>query len=261
MMRALNTAASGMAAQQTSVDVIAHNLANVNTTGFRKNRAEFEDLIYQNIRTPGGTTGEGQTLPTGIQIGEGVRLVSTTQMHMQGSLLQTGNSLDIAIEGAGFFKIQRPGGEIAYTRAGNFKLDAEGRLVTVDGYEIDPSLSIPTNATSLTVSPDGTVSVTVPDSSATQEVGEIQLANFVNPAGLLAIGRTLYSPTDASGEAIEAEPGTEGLGTLAQGFLEASNVDVVNEMIDLIASQRAYEVNQRVITAADEMLRRVTERL
>ena len=261
MMRALNTAASGMSAQQTAVDVIAHNLANVNTTGFRKNRAEFEDLIYQNIRTPGGTTGEGLKLPTGIQIGEGVRLVSTTQIHMQGSLLQTGNSLDLAIEGAGFFKITRPGGEIAYTRAGNFKLDADARLVTVDGYEIDPPISIPTNATSLTVSPDGTVSVTVPDSTATQEVGKIQLANFLNPAGLLAIGRTLYTPTDASGEAIEADPGTEGLGTIAQGFLEASNVDVVNEMIDLIASQRAYEVNQRVITTADEMLQRVTERL
>jgi flagellar basal-body rod protein FlgG len=261
MMRALNTAASGMAAQQTSVDVIAHNLANVNTTGFRKNRAEFEDLIYQNIRTPGGTTGEGLKLPTGIQIGEGVRVVSTTQMHMQGSLLQTGNSLDIAIEGAGFFKIQRPGGEIAYTRAGNFKLDPEGRLVTVDGYEIDPSISIPTNATSLNISPNGTISVTTPGTTATQDVGEITLANFVNPSGLLAIGRTMFSATDASGEAIEAEPGTEGVGTLAQGFLEASNVEVVNEMIDLIASQRAYEVNQRVITAADEMLRRVTERM
>lgn len=261
MMRALNTAASGMAAQQTSVDVIAHNLANVNTTGFRKERAEFEDLIYQTVRSPGGTTGEGQVLPTGIQIGEGVRVVSTTQMHIQGSLLQTGSSFDVAIEGSGFFKVQRPGGEIAYTRAGNFKLDPEGRLVTVDGYEIDPSISLPTDATSVTISPNGTVSVTTPGTTATQDVGQITLANFVNPAGLLAIGRTMFSPSDASGEAIEAAPGTEGVGTLAQGFLEASNVEVVNEMIDLIASQRAYEVNQRVITAADEMLRRVTERM
>lgn len=261
MMRALNTAASGMAAQQTSVDVIAHNLANVNTTGFRKNRAEFEDLIYQTIRSPGGTTGEGQKLPTGIQIGQGVRVVSTTQMHMQGSLLQTANAMDIAIEGAGFFKIIRPGGEEAYTRAGNFKVDPEGKIVTVDGYELDPSITLPTNATSVTISPNGTVSVTTPGSTATQDVGQITLSNFVNPAGLLALGRTMFSPTDASGEAIDATPGTEGVGTLSQGFLEASNVEVVNEMIDLIASQRAYEVNQRVITAADEMLRRVTERM
>jgi flagellar basal-body rod protein FlgG len=261
MMRSLNTAASGMAAQQTAVDVIAHNLANVNTTGFRKQRAEFEDLIYQTIRTPGGTTGEGQRLPTGIQIGEGVRLVSTTQMHNQGSLLQTYSSLDVAIEGNGFFQITRPGGEIAYTRAGNFRVDAEGRMVTVDGYEVEPAITIPTNATSVTISPNGMISVQTPGSTATQDVGQITLATFVNPAGLLAIGRTMYTPTDASGEAVVGQPGTEGLGTLASGFLEASNVEVVNEMIDLIASQRAYEVNQRVITTADEMLRRVTERM
>ncbi|HKU44781.1 MAG TPA: flagellar basal-body rod protein FlgG [Polyangiales bacterium] len=260
MMRALNTAASGMAAQQTSVDVIAHNLANVNTTGFRKQRAEFEDLIYQTIRTPGGTTGEGQKLPTGIQIGEGVRLVSTTQMHMQGSLLQTGSSLDLAIEGDGFFQVQRPGGEIAYTRAGNFRVDAEGRLVTVDGFEVEPAITIPQNSTSVSISPNGTVSVTTPGQNASQDVGQLTIAGFVNPAGLLAVGRTMFTPTDASGEAIVGQPGTEGLGTLASGFLEGSNVEVVNEMIDLIASQRAYEVNQRVITAADEMLRRVTDR-
>jgi flagellar basal-body rod protein FlgG len=261
MMRSLNTAASGMAAQQTAVDVIAHNLANVNTTGFRKQRAEFEDLIYQTIRTPGGTTGEGQKLPTGIQIGEGVRLVSTTQMHNQGSLLQTYSSLDCAIEGNGFFQIQRPGGEIAYTRAGNFRMDAEGRLVTVDGYEVEPAITIPTNATSVTISPNGMISVTTPGTNSTQDVGQLTLASFVNPAGLLAIGRTMFAPTDASGEALVGQPGEEGLGTVASGFLEASNVEVVNEMIDLIASQRAYEVNQRVITTADEMLRRVTERM
>ncbi|HKP62486.1 MAG TPA: flagellar basal-body rod protein FlgG [Polyangiales bacterium] len=260
MMRALNTAASGMAAQQTSVDVIAHNMANVNTTGFRKQRAEFEDLIYQTIRTPGGTTGEGQKLPTGIQIGEGVRIVSTTQMHMQGSLLQTGSNLDLAIEGDGFFQITKPGGEIAYTRAGNFRVDAEGRLVTVDGYEVEPAITIPTDATSVSISPNGTVSVTTPGQNSTQDVGELTIAGFVNPAGLLAVGRTMFMPTDASGEAIVGKPGEDGLGTLASGFLEASNVEVVNEMIDLIASQRAYEINQRVITAADEMLRRVTER-
>ena len=261
MMRALNTAASGMAAQQTNVDVIAHNLANVNTTGFRKQRAEFEDLIYQTIRTPGGTTGEGQKLPTGIQIGQGVRLVSTTQMHHQGSLLQTTSTLDVAVEGDGFFQITRPGGQIAYTRAGNFRVDAEGRLVTVDGYAVEPAISIPTNATFVTISPNGLISVQTSGETATQDVGQLTLANFVNPAGLLAIGRTMFVPTDASGEAIAGQPGTEGLGTLASGFLEASNVEVVTEMIDLIASQRAYELNQRVITTADEMLQRVTDRM
>lgn len=261
MMRALNTAASGMAAQQTNVDVIAHNLANVNTTGFRKQRAEFEDLIYQTIRTPGGTTGEGQKLPTGIQIGEGVRVVSTTQMHHQGSLLQTESTLDVAVEGDGFFQITRPGGQIAYTRSGNFRVDAEGRLVTVDGYQVEPAISIPTNATNVTISPNGMISVTVAGQTATQDVGQLTLASFVNPSGLLAIGRTMFVPTDASGEAIVGQPGLEGLGTLASGFLEASNVEVVQEMIDLIASQRAYEVNQRVITTSDEMLQRVTDRL
>lgn len=260
MMRALNTAATGMAAQQTNVDVIANNLANVNTTGFRKSRAEFEDLIYQTYRTPGGTVGDNQRLPTGIQLGEGVRTVSTTQIHMQGSLLQTGNSLDVAIEGSGYFQIMRPGGQLAYTRSGDFKSDAEGRLMTVDGYMVEPSIVIPTNATSITVSATGQVSVTLPDQTATQEVGQLQLANFVNPAGLSPIGRSLFVQTDASGQPIVANPGLDGTGTLQQGYLEASNVEVVNEMIDLIASQRAYEVNQKVITTADEMLRRVTER-
>jgi flagellar basal-body rod protein FlgG len=261
MMRALNTAASGMAAQQTNVDVIAHNLANVNTTGFRKQRAEFEDLIYQTIRTPGGTTGEGQKLPTGIQIGEGVRVVSTTEMHHQGSLIQTESTLDLAVEGDGFFQITRPGGQLAYTRSGNFRVDAEGRLVTVDGYQVDPAISIPTNATAVTISPNGMVSVTTSGQNATQDVGQLTLANFVNPSGLLAIGRTMFTPTDASGEPLIGQPGTEGLGTLASGFLEASNVEVVQEMVDLIASQRAYDVNQKVITTADEMLQRVTDRM
>jgi flagellar basal-body rod protein FlgG len=260
MMRALNTAATGMAAQQTNVDVIAHNLANVNTTGFRRMRAEFQDLIYQTIRTPGGSVGDGQRMPTGIQIGEGVRTVSTTEIQEQGAMLQNGGSWDIAIEGAGFFQVTQPGGQIAYTRAGDFKLDPDGRLVTTDGYLVDPAITIPTNATSVTVSPSGMISVTLPNQTATQEVGQMQLANFVNPAGLLAIGRTSFVPTDASGQPIVGQPGQEGMGTLAQGFLEASNVEVVTEMVDLIAAQRAYEINQRVITTADEMLQRVTQR-
>jgi flagellar basal-body rod protein FlgG len=260
MMRALNTAATGMQAQQTNVDVIAHNLANVNTTGFRRERAEFEDLIYQTVRTPGGTLGEGQRLPTGIQIGEGVRNVSTTQIHMQGSLVQDGGSLDLAISGAGFFQVQKPGGQIGYTRAGDFKTDQDGRLVTVDGFTVEPSVVIPTNATAITISQDGIISVNTPNQTNAQEVGQIQLANFANPAGLIAIGNTMFLPSDASGQPFIARPGQEGLGTVQQGFLEASNVEVVNEMIDLISSQRAYEVNQRVITTADEMLQRVTQR-
>lgn len=260
MMRALNTAATGMAAQQTNVDVIANNLANVNTTGFRRSRAEFEDLIYQTYRTPGGTVGDNQRLPTGIQLGEGVRNVSTTQIHMQGSLVQTGNSLDVAIQGSGFFQITRPGGQLGYTRNGDFKTDAEGRLVTGDGFQVEPAIVVPQTATSVTISSTGQVSITNADQTTTQEIGQLQLANFVNPAGLAAIGNTMFVPTDASGQAIVANPGQDGIGTLQQGFLEGSNVEVVNEMIDLISSQRAYEVNQKVITTADEMLQRVTER-
>jgi flagellar basal-body rod protein FlgG len=260
MMRALHTAATGMLAEQTAVDVTAHNLANVNTTGFRRERAEFQDLMYQNLRTPGGTNGDGSQLPSGLQIGLGVRTVATAQIHVQGPMLQTGNSLDVAIEGDGFFQVNRPGGDIAYTRAGNLKKDAEGRLVTVDGYEIEPSITIPDDATSITISPDGTVSVTLANQNQTQQVGQLTLASFSNVGGLLALGRSMFQPTDASGAALEAQPGREGLGTIAQGFLEGSNVEVVNEMIDLIASQRAYDINQRVITTSDEMLRKVTER-
>ncbi len=260
MMRALNTAATGMAAQQTNLDVVANNLANVNTTGFRRSRAEFQDLIYQTMRTPGGMAADGQRLPTGLQIGQGSRTVATEQLHIQGSLSQTGGKLDVAIEGSGFFQVTKPGGEIAYTRAGNLKTDAEGRLVTVDGFPLDPAITIPTDATSVTISPNGTISVTQPNQTASQEIGQLTLANFANPAGLLASGRGLFTPTDASGVALQGKLGEQGLGTLSQGFLEGSNVEVVNEMIDLISSQRAYEVNQRVVQAADEMLKSTTQR-
>jgi flagellar basal-body rod protein FlgG len=262
MMRALNTAATGMAAQQTNVDVIANNLANVNTTGFRRSRAEFQDLIYQTIRTPGGLTGErdGSHLPTGIQIGEGVRTVSTTQIHEQGAMLQNAGSWDLAIEGSGFFQIMQPNGTIAYTRSGDFKLDADSRLVTTDGYLVDPPITIPPQATSVTVSPTGAISVTLANQTTSQEVGQIQLSTFVNPSGLVESGRTMFNISDASGQPILSNPGSDGAGTIAQGFLEASNVEVVTEMVDLIAAQRAYEVNQRVITTADEMLQRVTQR-
>lgn len=260
MLKALNTAATGMVAQQTRIDVTANNMANVNTTGFKRSRAAFQDLLYQTLRAPGGSAGDGATLPTGIQVGQGTRTVSTELIHTQGSLQQTGNPLDLAIEGDGFFQVLRPSGEVVYTRAGNLKVDAEGRLVTVDGMALQPAITIPTDATSVSISPDGTVSVTTPGQNNAQEVGQLQLAGFANPAGLSAIGRSLFVPTSASGEPVVAVPGEEGLGTLSQGFLEGSNVEVVNEMIDLIGSQRAYEINHRVIQAADEMLRRTTER-
>ncbi|HEY6880109.1 MAG TPA: flagellar basal-body rod protein FlgG [Polyangiales bacterium] len=260
MFRALHSAASGMQAQQTNIDVVANNMANVNTTGFKKSRAEFQDLLYQTVRAPGGQAGTGASAPAGLQIGLGVRTSATQAMHVQGSLQQTGNSLDIAIEGNGFIQVQRPNGDMAYTRAGNLKADSDGRLVTSDGYAIEPNITIPADATAITISSTGLISVTQPGQQQSQEVGQLQLANFANPGGLLQTGRNLYTVTAASGVAVIANPGEEGTGTVAQGFLEGSNVEVVNEMIDLIASQRAYETNQRVITAADEMLRKTTER-
>lgn len=260
MLRALNSAATGMAAQQLNIDVVANNMANVNTAGFRKSRAEFQDLLYQTLRTPGGQSGNGAALPSGIQVGLGVRTVATQALHIQGAMKQTGNSLDLAIEGNGFFQVMRPSGDIAYTRAGNLKTDADGRLVTNDGFAIEPAINIPPDSTSISVSATGLVSVIQPGSPNAVEVGQLQLANFANPGGLLEMGRSMYQATAASGQAIVMNPGEGGVGTVAQGFIEGSNVEVVNEMIELISSQRAYEVNQRVIQAADEMLSRVTQR-
>ncbi|MDB4973010.1 MAG: flgG [Myxococcaceae bacterium] len=260
MFRALHSAATGMQAQQTNIDVIANNMANVNTTGFKKQRAEFQDLMYQTVRTPGAQAGTGASSPSGLQVGLGVRTANTQFIHSQGTLQQTGNSLDLAIEGNGYFQVQRPNGEYAYTRAGNLKSDSDGRLVTSDGFAIEPAITIPTDTTTITVSTTGLVSVTQPGNANATEVGQLHIANFTNPGGLLATGRNLYSPTTASGQAVLATPGEEGTGSISQGFLEGSNVEVVNEMIDLIASQRAYEVNQKVITAADEMLSRITQR-
>ncbi len=260
MIKALNTAATGMVAQQTNIDVIANNMANVNTTGFKKSRAEFQDLIYQTIRSPGATLNDGSQLPTGIQIGQGTRTVSTEFIHTQGSFEQTGNQLDMAIEGNGFFQVVRPSGQINYTRAGNFKVDANGRLTSVDGFGIEPAINIPPDAASISIASDGTISVTQAGQTTSQQVGQVQIATFPNTAGLRAMGRGLFIPSDASGTALVTTPGQDGAGTLAQGFLEGSNVQVVNEMIDLISSQRAYEVNQRVVQAADDMLRKTAER-
>lgn len=254
MIRALHTAATGMDAQQQRIDVIANNLANVNTTGFKKSRADFQDLLYQNTKVPGTSASQGVAAPTGMQVGTGVRTASTHRSFSEGDLAQTGNQFDIAIEGRGFFQISLPGGEQAYTRSGNFEIDQQGQLVTPDGYLLEPSIAIPPGATAVTIAADGTVSATVAGETAATEVGQLQLVDFVNPGGLESIGRNFYKATTASGDPQVGPPGLQGLGTTAQGFLEMSNVKVVEEMINLISSQRAYEINSKVIQASDEML-------
>jgi flagellar basal-body rod protein FlgG len=255
MFRALATAATGMEAQQTQIDVIANNLANVNTAGFKKSRADFQDLLYQTMRPAGATSKEGHEVPVGLQVGLGVRSVASQKMFTTGDFKQTDNPLDLAIEGGGFFQVVQPGGTIAYTRAGAFKTDSQGRIVTGDGYPIEPAISVPPDAVSVTILADGTVSALQANQSTPVELGQIQLATFANPAGLENQGRSLMVPTQASGQPVAGAPGTLGLGTLSQGFLEMSNVKVVEEMIDLISGQRAYEVSARVVQAADEMLR------
>jgi flagellar basal-body rod protein FlgG len=254
MIRALYSASSGMQAQQLNLDVVANNLANVNTAGFKKTRTDFEDLLYQTYRAPGAAGAQGSTIPTGIQVGSGTRPVATQRIFSQGDFQQTENPLDLVIEGDGFFQITRPDGTTAYTRSGAFKKDGTGRVVTSEGYLLQPNLVIPADAVGLTVATDGTVSVVQAGQTQAQQVGAIQLAHFVNPAGLLSVGRNLYTATGASGNAVVGTPGTQGLGTLAQGFLELSNVKVVDEMVAMITTQRAYEANSRAIQTADEML-------
>jgi len=254
VIRALYSSASGMQAQQLNLDAIANNLSNVNTAGFKRTRVDFQDLLYQTIRTPGTAGSQGTTIPTGIQIGHGTRPVATQRMFSQGDFQQTENPLDMVIEGSGFFQVLRPDGTTGYTRSGAFKRDGTGRVVTSDGFPMQPNLTLPADATSITVGTDGVVSVTVAGQSSAQQVGTIQLARFVNPAGLLSIGRSLFTPTLASGDPVVANPGTDGMGTLSQGFLEMSNVKVVDEMVAMITSQRAYEANSKAIQTADEML-------
>jgi len=254
MMRALWTAGTGMIAQQANIDVISNNLSNVSTTGFKKSRTDFQDLMYQTIRQAGASTGPDTQVPTGIQVGHGVRQVATQKIYTQGNFQQTGNSLDIAIEGDGFFQITMPDGTIAYTRDGSFKKDSQGRVVTSEGYPLEPQITIPENATEITISADGIVNATVPGQTQTQEIGQIQIARFVNSAGLESIGRNLLKETAASGAAVVTNPGTDGAGTLVQKYLEMSNVQVVEEMVNMIVAQRAYEVNSKAITTADQML-------
>jgi len=253
-MRSLWIAASGMQAQTLNIDVISNNLANVNTTGFKKSRADFQDLLYESIRPPGAASAAGNQVPTGIQLGHGTRPAAVQKIFIQGDYQKTENQLDMAIEGDGFFEILQPNGESGYTRAGSFKIDSSGRVVTSDGFLLQPEITIPDDTIQTSIGTDGTVSVLQAGETVPSELGTIELARFTNPAGLKGIGRNLYLPTAASGEAITGTAGEDGLGTISQGFLEMSNVNVVDEMVNMITAQRAYEVNSKAIQTSDEML-------
>lgn len=258
MFRSLQVAATGMVAQETKLDTIANNLANSNTTGYKRQDAEFEDLLYQNQRAPAANAAGG-VAPSGVQIGAGCRVVSTSRAFAQGAIQQTSNPLDIAIEGNGFLAVQRKAGEVAYTRAGSLKVDATGRLVTSDGLSLEPALNIPPDATSIAISAEGLVTATSPGARTPTQLGQLQIITFPNPNGLEAVGHNLFTASSASGEPTPGVPGADGRGTILQGALESSNVEVVNEMIGLIRTQRAYEVNSKVVAAADEMLRKATD--
>jgi flagellar basal-body rod protein FlgG len=258
MIRALYSAASGMNAQQLNVDNIANNIANANTNGFKTRQAQFQDLMYQSMIQPGNAASQQSTIPTGLQLGLGTRAASSEIIFTQGNFVQTNNPLDIAIQGAGFFQLRTPSGELAYTKAGSFQLNNSGQVVTGSGDLLDPPVTVPAAAQSVTIATDGTVSFTLPGQSASQQAGQIQLANFANPSGLNSMGGSLFLPTDASGAPQVGIPGgSEGMGTLLQGFTEQSNVSVVQEFINLIVSQRAYEANSKVVKAADDMYQQV----
>lgn len=254
MMRSLWTAASGMNTQTQNMNVISNNLANVNTTGFKKSRADFQDLMYQTVQNPGSPSTSAAQIPVGIQFGMGSKLAAVSKQFTPGDFSNTGNALDIAIEGDGFFQIQMPDGSTAYSRAGAFKMDSNGRVVTSDGFPMLPEIVIPANSTKITIGSDGTVSAVQSGQTTASTVGNIQLANFTNPSGLSSIGKNLYQQTDASGNATTGTPGQTGLGTISQGFLEMSNVNVAEEMVNMIIGQRAYEANSKAITTSDEML-------
>ena len=259
-MRALSIASTGMAAQQTNVETIANNLANMNTTGFKEQRAEFEDLLYQNIQTPGAqTSDQGTFAPNGIQIGAGVRTAAIYRITTQGDLQSTGNPYDVAIQGAGYFGIQQTDGTIAYTRSGNFSLSPQGQLVTQDGLVVQPGIAIPANTISVAINAQGQVNATVAGNSTPQTVGQLELTNFPNVAGLNSVGSNLYLETPASGSPQTGVPGSTGFGTMQQGYLETSNVNSVDEITALITAQRAYEMNSKVITAADQMLQQTAQ--
>ncbi|GAA0562634.1 flagellar basal-body rod protein FlgG [Halomonas salifodinae] len=259
MISSLWTAKTGLESQQVQMDVISNNLANVGTNGFKRSRAVFEDLLYQNLRQPGANNDIQNRLPSGMQVGTGVRPVATERLHNQGGLEATGNSRDLAIEGNGFFQVLMPDGTTGYTRDGSFQLDQNGQMVTANGYPVEPAIIIPQNALSISIGEDGIVSVRVPGDSQSQEVGQISLSSFVNPTGLESIGGNLYRETTASGPRNENLPGMNGTGTLMQGYVETSNVNVVEEMVSMIQTQRAYEINSKAVQTSDEMLARLAQ--
>ena len=254
-MRALSIGATGMAAQQLNVEVISNNIANSSTTGFKASRAEFQDLLYQNMRTVGSASSDsGTLLPSGLQVGLGVMPAATYRINTQGSLSVTNNPLDLAVNGRGFFQVQMPDGTTSYTRAGSLQLNASGQIVTADGYPILPSITVPVTATAITVNASGQVLATIAGQTSQQTLGQLQLSNFINPVGLEATGNNLLKQTDSSGSPTTANPGSSGFGTIVQGSVEASNVNIVTEVTNLITAQRAYEMNSKVITTADQMM-------
>jgi len=261
MNKALWVAKTGLEAQQTRMSVISNNLANVNTNGFKRDRAVFEDLLYQNVRQAGALTSQNNRLPTGLQLGTGVRTVATEKIQTLGNIVQTNNSLDVAIQGRGFLQVLRPDGNISYSRDGAFKMDETGQLVTSSGYVIQPAITLPSNATTVTIGSDGVVSALIPGSAAPTQVGSIQLADFINPTGLQSVGENLYLETASSGSPSTGTPGLNGLGTVIQGALETSNVNVVEELVNMIETQRAYEMNSKAIQTTDRMLQFVTQNL
>ncbi len=259
MIRSLWISKTGLDAQQTQLDVISNNLANVNTSGFKRSRAVFEDLLYQTLRQPGANTSQQTNLPTGLQLGTGVRPVATERIFSQGNLQQTSNSLDVAINGQGFLQVQMPDGSTAYTRDGSLHLDNQGQVVTSSGYPILPAITIPSTAQSITIGNDGTVSVTQSGQATPTQVGALQLANFINPAGLESRGENLYTETQSSGNPTTSTPGSNGMGTLSQGYVETSNVNVVEELVNMIQTQRAYEINSKAVETSDQMLQRLAQ--
>ena len=254
-------AKTGLDAQQTRLAVIANNLANINTTGFKRGRAVFEDMLYQNVRQVGAQSSQNTQIPSGLALGTGVRTVATEKLFTQGNIIQTGNSLDVAIQGRGFIQVLSPDGSIAYTRDGAFQLNSQGQLVTANGYLLQPGITIPQNTQSITIGSDGVVSALLAGSTTATQVGNVQLADFINPAGLQPIGSNLYTASTASGSAQVGTPGSNGLGTLVQGSVESSNVNVVEELVSMIEAQRSYEMNSKAISTTDEMLRFLTNNL
>ncbi len=259
MIRSLWIAKTGLEAQQVKLDTISNNLANVSTNGFKRSRAVFQDLLYQDVRQPGARSSVQTNLPSGLQIGTGVQSVATERLHSQGNLQKTGNSKDVAIQGRGFFAVQLPDGTTAYTRDGGFQLDENGQLVTASGFPIEPAVVIPPNALSISIAGDGTVSITEPGNTNDVQVGQMQLSTFINPAGLQSIGDNLYRETTASGPRNDSAPGNNGAGLLRQKYVETSNVNVVQEMVDMIAAQRAYEINSKAVETSDQMLQRLSQ--